>query len=212
MNDLISELDEVRRAVRAGTLPTGDGHVVELRRTYPAPPDDVWDACTDPACIARWFLPITGELRLGGRYQLERNAGGEITGCDPPRRLDVTWEFGGDVSLVAVELTPAGDGATELRLEHTVPDNDHWATYGPGATGVGWDLALLGLGAYLRTGEGPADPAALIASPEARTFMRRSAEAWGEAHAASGVPRELARETAARTSAAYTPEPEAARS
>jgi hypothetical protein len=29
-------------------------------------------------------LPISGHLRLGGRYQLKGNSGGEITACDPP--------------------------------------------------------------------------------------------------------------------------------
>lgn len=39
----------------------------------------MWDACTDPERIPRWFLPISGDLRLNGRYQLEGNAGGAIT-------------------------------------------------------------------------------------------------------------------------------------
>ena len=30
--------------------------------------DDVWDACTNPERIPRWFLPVSGDLRLGGRY------------------------------------------------------------------------------------------------------------------------------------------------
>ena len=29
-----------------------------------------------PSGFPRWFLPISGELRLGGRYQLTGNAGG----------------------------------------------------------------------------------------------------------------------------------------
>ena len=31
-----------------------------------------------PERIPRWFLPVSGDLRLGGRYQLEGNAGGEV--------------------------------------------------------------------------------------------------------------------------------------
>ena len=152
MNDLIAELERVRRSVASETAPDGPVHVVELRRTYDAPAEDVWDACTNPERIPRWFLPVSGDLRLGGRFQLEGNAGGEISECEPPRRLAVTWEFGGDASLVTLDLVPAGGGATELLLRHAVGDNDHWATYGPGATGVGWDLALLGLAQYVRTG------------------------------------------------------------
>ena len=206
MNDLIAELERVRRSVASENAPDGPVHVVELRRTYDAPAEDVWDACTNPERIPRWFLPVSGDLRLGGRFQLEGNAGGEITECEPPRRLAVTWEFGGDASLVTLDLAPAGDDATELLLRHAVGDNDHWATYGPGATGVGWDLALLGLAQYVRTGALSVDPETFQTSPEAVAFMQRSAADWGAAHAAAGTRAEIADEAAARTSAAYAPE------
>jgi uncharacterized protein YndB with AHSA1/START domain len=209
MNDLIAELERVRRSVGSDTAPDGPVHVVELRRTYDAPTEDVWDACTNRERIPRWFLPVTGDLRPGGRFQLKGNAGGEITECEPPRRLAVTWEFGGEVSLVTLELAPAGDAATELVLRHAVPDNDHWATYGPGATGVGWDLALLGLALHLRAGA-PVDPNGFETSPEAREFMRRSAADWGAAHVAAGAQAADADEAAARTSAFYAPDPERA--
>ena len=206
MNDLIAELERVRRSVASETVPDGPVHVVELRRTYDVPTEDVWDACTNPERIPRWFLPVSGDLRPGGRFQLEGNAGGEITECEPPRRLAVTWEFGGDTSLVTLDLAPSGGDATELLLRHAVGDNDHWATYGPGATGVGWDLALLGLAQYLRSGALDLDPEAFQASPEALEFMRRSAADWGTAHAAAGTRPAVADEAAARTSAAYAPE------
>jgi uncharacterized protein YndB with AHSA1/START domain len=206
MNDLIAELERVRRSVASETAPDGPVHVVELRRTYDGSAEDVWDACTNSERLPRWFLPISGDLRLGGRFQLEGNAGGEITECEPPRRLAVTWEFGGDTSLVTLDLAPAGDDATELLLRHAVGDNDHWATYGPGATGVGWDLTLLGLAQYLRTGALDVDPEAFHASPEGVAFMRRSAADWGAAHAAAGTRAQIADEAAARTSAFYAPD------
>jgi uncharacterized protein YndB with AHSA1/START domain len=207
MKDLMAELERVRRSVG------GDGraHVVELRRVYGAPAEDVWDACTNPDRIPRWFLPVSGDLRLGGRFQLEGNAGGEITECEPPRRLALTWEFGGDVSVLTVDLAPAGDHETELRLRHAVGDDEHWATYGPGAVGVGWDLTLLGLGLHLSTGAAAVDdPQAFTASPEGQALMRRSAADWGAAHAAAGAEAATASEAAARTSAAYAPDPDGA--
>lgn len=210
MNDLIAELERVRRSVGSETAPDGPVHVVELRRTYDAPAEDVWDACTNADRIPRWLLPITGNLRLGGRFQLEGNAGGEITECEPPRRLAITWEFGGNTSLVTLGLAPAGAAATELLLRHAVDDDDHWAAYGPGAVGVGWDIALLGLALYLDTGASIDDPQAFGASPEGRAFMRRSAADWGAAHAVAGVHAAIADGAAARTSAAYAPDPESA--
>lgn len=73
-----------------------------IRRTYNAAPEDVWDALTDPDRLVRWFLPITGDLRVGGRYSLEGNASGRIVRCDPPREIGLTWEMGGGSSDVTV--------------------------------------------------------------------------------------------------------------
>ena len=72
MKDLVDEINAVHRAVRVD----GENAAVVLRRTYPAAVADVWDALTSPERIARWFLPVTGDLHLGGKYQLEGNAGG----------------------------------------------------------------------------------------------------------------------------------------
>src|SRR6186713_2161510 len=91
--------------------------VVAVRR-YPTGIDDLWQAITDAERIPRWFMPISGELRLGGRYQLEGNAGGTITRCEPPRALGVTWEFGGGMSWVSVTLDAEGEDCTRLTLEH----------------------------------------------------------------------------------------------
>ena len=120
-------------------------------------------------------MPISGDLHVDGHYQLEGNAGGTITTCEPPEHLAVTWEFDGAVSWVDVYLTPS-DAETVLRLEHValVEDfDDKWDEFGPGAVGVGWDSALLGLAEHLATGEAVnpdfADPALL-------EFMRRSSD------------------------------------
>ena len=73
-------------------------------RAYPTSVEDLWDAVTSAERIPRWFLPITGQLRVAGRYQLEGNAGGDILECEPPRRFAITWEYGGDVSWVELRL------------------------------------------------------------------------------------------------------------
>src|SRR5690606_13508758 len=127
--------------------------VVTLRREYPAPIDDVWDAITTADRLARWFMPVSGDLHEGGRYQLEGNAGGQIRRCDAPTTLVLTWNPGEqpevDDSIVELLLEPTGEG-TRLTLVHTaVPPEDFWDTYGPGAVGVGWDLSLVGLAAHL---------------------------------------------------------------
>ena len=94
MIDIDREIEAVQREVGEGSVPAGVGHSVLLRREYDARIDDVWDALTNPERIGRWFLPISGDYRLGGRYQFEGNAGGEIVECDRPHRLKVTWVYG----------------------------------------------------------------------------------------------------------------------
>ncbi|MGH9159625.1 MAG: SRPBCC family protein, partial [Vicinamibacteraceae bacterium] len=180
-------------------------------RTYDTTVEDTWDALTSAERIPRWFLPISGDLRLGGRYQLKGNAGGEITACKPPRHLAVTWEYGGSLSWVTVELAGDTSGRTRLQLEHVVPVGDHWEQFGPGAPGVGWDLAIMGLGQHLATGAvvNADEAAAWFASDEGRAFMRESSDDWCRAAIAAGVDETSARAAAARTIAAYTGESQA---
>ena len=109
---------------------------VALSRSYSTTVEDLWNAVTNGERIPRWFLPISGELEPGGRYQLDGNAGGVITACERPSRLTLTWEFGGDVSWVEVGLAVDGPGHARLTLTHTAHLSEHWGEYGPGAAGV----------------------------------------------------------------------------
>ena len=95
MIDVTEQINAIRRKVGGQVLQVGQVRVVTVSRSYPAELADVWDACTNPERIPRWFLPVSGELKEGGRYQLEGNAGGTITHCDPPHGFDATWEMGG---------------------------------------------------------------------------------------------------------------------
>jgi DNA-binding transcriptional ArsR family regulator/uncharacterized protein YndB with AHSA1/START domain len=161
----------------------GEDVAVVARRTYDADATDVWDALTDPARIARWFMPISGDLRKGGNFQLEGNAGGDILECAAPHRFRVT--FGSEVSIVEVRLTREGE-RTALVLEHTVPIE--MAQSGAGAlwVGPGWDGAVMGLGLYL-AGEAPEDPVAAASSPEVVAFNEKSVRAWAAAVESSGT-------------------------
>src|SRR6267142_1450183 len=100
MIDVSHQINSVSRQVGSRVLSAGEARSVTITRTYDGPVEDVWDACTNPQRIPRWFLPISGELRLGGRYQLEGNAGGTVERCDPPHSFAATWEFGGEVTWI----------------------------------------------------------------------------------------------------------------
>ena len=180
---------------------------VTLSRGFPTTIEDLWDAVTNEKRLPLWFLPITGELQLGGRYQLEGNAGGLITACDRPAHLALTWEFGDDVSWVEVRFSDDRAGHARLTLTHTALLSEHWNEYGPGATGVGWEMGLMGLAIHLEQPTEPMpDEAAFAASPEAKAFIQASSEGWGQAAIASGTDPTAAGAASRRTTAFYTGE------
>ncbi|MDX6371820.1 MAG: hypothetical protein QOD98_808 [Nocardioidaceae bacterium] len=193
--DTKAELAAVEREVTGTDL--------RLTRRYAEGPDEVWSALTEADRIGRWLAPVTGDLTLGGRYQVEGNAGGEITDCDPPRSFAATWEFGGHVGRIVVTLGDSEGGGTLLELVHHLPSPpDHWEEFGPGAVGIGWEMGLMGLGLHL------ADPAAPRPAPEELPdltgMMRDCGDAWGRAAVDGGADPEWARASADRCVAAYT--------
>jgi uncharacterized protein YndB with AHSA1/START domain len=178
---------------------------------YDTPPEDLWDACTNPERISRWFLPISGDLRPSGRYAFEGNASGSIERCEPPHSVAATWEYGGQTSWVELRLTPEADGRTRFALEHIAHvDDELWAQFGPGAVGIGWDQAVLGLTLYLTS---PADlPEREAWSPgrhpmRAAKFTSLSSERWAEASIAAGTDAGEAQAAAARVTDFYSGQP-----
>jgi uncharacterized protein YndB with AHSA1/START domain len=207
MIDFSSAINTVQRRVGARVLESGEARTVMLTRSFNASIDDVWDVCTNPERIPRWFLPVSGDLRLGGRYQLEGNAGGTIERCNPPHGFSATWEYGGEVSWIELRLSAEADERTRLELEHVAHvDDARWIQYGPGATGVGWDLMLAGLDVHLRSGQSldPREVAAWTASEEGKRFMSLSSQKWCDASVAAGTEQSTAQAAADRTTAFYT--------
>ncbi|MDR7274642.1 SRPBCC family protein [Catenuloplanes atrovinosus] len=209
MIDVTAEVSAVRRRVGGRTLEAGEARVVSASRVYEAPLDDVWEACTSAERLARWFLPVSGDLTLHGRYELRGNASGTVTACDPPKGFDATWEFGGEVSWIELRLTPESAQRTRFTLDHIAHvDDERWTQFGPGAVGVGWDLSLMGLGLHLAAPDSINDPAEMEAwsqSPEGRRFITLASEDWGRASTEAGTPAAEATEAAARTTGFYAP-------
>ena len=205
MFDADDQIEFVSRTVGRRTVDHEDAHVLTISRTYPTDVEDLWDALTSIERIPRWFLPITGGLREGGHYQLEGNAGGTVQRCEPPKSFDATWEFAGDVSWIEVSVTPDGEGA-RFTLDHITRGGEHWDLYGPAATGIGFEMGILGLALHLRTGEA-IDPQLGMqwqTTDEAKRYMTRSGELWRDADVASGTDPDDAAGKAGRTLVAYT--------
>ena len=197
MIDILEHINAVQREVSR----TGETVTVRMRRTYQAEPEELWDALTDPERMRRWFWPVTGDFKVGGSFQLEQNAGGEILECEPPKRFKVT--FGGPTSLLELRLLPGSGSSTELELEHSMSEAP--APGGSGAlwVGPGWDGGLLGLALYV-DGDLPEDnnPVELAESPEVLQFNEKSVRAWIESIRSSGTTEEKDLTEAAKISMA----------
>jgi uncharacterized protein YndB with AHSA1/START domain len=209
MSDEIAKIvDAVTREVHDAEREGKPARVVVAARDYDTDLADLWDALTNSERLPRWFAKVTGDFKLGGRYAIEGNASGTITRCEPPREVALTWEFGPATSWVEVSLRAAGEGS-HLELRHIALIDPHWENFGPGATGVGWDLGLMGLSRHLENPAAQKPPEAdttWFASPEAKQFIALSSADWGRADIASGADAAKARAAAEATRKFYSGE------
>jgi uncharacterized protein YndB with AHSA1/START domain len=203
--DVDHQINAVRRALGKRVIGSGEAHVVTISQAYDTDPDDLWDAVTNIERIPRWLLPISGDLLVGGSYQLDGQAGGTVLTCDPPKNFTATWEYGGNVSWIDVNVHADGPDRSRLVIEHIAHADENWPQFGPGAVGIGWDSMLLGLAIHLDTG-GSIDPSfgpQWTATEDGRRFMKSFGEAWYAAHVASGEDPTEARAQADRCIKAY---------
>ncbi len=108
---------------------TADGGVIRFERRLPYPVAEVWDAITNPARLAEWWLPfdadITVDLREGGELVMVATGDEPMTitctfvRVDPPVLLEHTHVDPG--SLMRWELEAVDTGCV-LRLSHFVAD------------------------------------------------------------------------------------------
>jgi uncharacterized protein YndB with AHSA1/START domain len=207
--DIASHLGAIARVVEDREYQGQPVKVVIASRAYDTSPDDLWDALTDPARLKRWFAPVDGDLKLGGRFQVKGNASGTITACVPQKSFSATWEFGGAVSWINLAIEPTKSGGAHLTLEHLCPPSPHWGQFGPGAVGVGWELGLLGLGMHTRSGAArdQFDEHAWGASDEGKQFVTDTGEGWIAADIAGGESGANATTRGRATIAFYRGEP-----
>jgi uncharacterized protein YndB with AHSA1/START domain len=204
--DVDHQINGVKRTLGTRTIETGEAHVITISQSYDTDQEDLWDAVTNIERIPRWFLPISGDLTVGGVYQLEGQAGGTILTCDPPKNFTATWEYGGNVSWIDVSVSSDGPDRARLVLEHiTDVDDEIWREFGPGGVGMGWDSILLGLALHLATGESvdPSFGQQWLGTEDGRRFLALSGEQWYAANVALGVDRAAACALADRCLKAY---------
>ncbi len=111
------------------------GPEVVIRRVIRAPAERVYDAWTNTAEFARWFIPgegiaipsVTADVRVGGSYEIRMDKGGTVLRhygvyreLVRPTRIAFTWHSQHtewQETLVTIDLVPRG-GDTELTLRH----------------------------------------------------------------------------------------------
>lgn len=143
-----------------GTLGSADrAGVVRIEDRYDTTIEDLWEAVTDPARLARWYGQVEGDLRPGGQFRTyiesdDIESTGRVDACEPPHRLRVTtretdesYRRGQGVPPydqgIDVTLTPAGDQTT-LVIEVRGMPLDKIAFFG-----AGWQIRVEHLAAYL---------------------------------------------------------------
>ena len=74
--DIAAHLGAVHREVRNVEYNGQSAKDLIASRVYDTDIADLWEAVTDAERIKRWFSPVSGDLKLGGRYAVEGNASG----------------------------------------------------------------------------------------------------------------------------------------
>ena len=110
---------------------------LQLTRNYPAAPEKVWRAWTDPQALKRWWGPQPGDrvslaeldVRVGGQFRIvfggsegtEHEVQGSYREVVPNRKLVFTWCWPRSTpdreSLVTILFRAAGSG-TDLVFTH----------------------------------------------------------------------------------------------
>jgi uncharacterized protein YndB with AHSA1/START domain len=101
----------------------GERYRLVYTEVYATDPDDLWEALTTPERLARWMAVYTGDLRLGGTWEVASDGDGPwgrgtVTACDAPHGFTTTWQAEQeDPTELVVCLEPV-DAGTRLVLEH----------------------------------------------------------------------------------------------
>lgn len=131
--------------------PDGTG-TVHMDRVYATGIDDLWDAITTPARLARWIGSVDGTLAVGGTVRAEFTS--HWTGtirvdvCDAPAHVRVTMDDGAETTTTEAWLTAESDDRTRLVLEERGFTRDEVADHG-----AGWQVHVEDLETAIAGGE-----------------------------------------------------------
>lgn len=157
-----------RSTTTVGSMRALDGTrgAVRVEDVYDTGIEDLWDACTSPARLARWLAKVEGDPRVGGTIRLlfvsSADTAGIVETCDAPHHLLIRTEPGtAEEGEIEAWLSAEGE-RTRLVVEKRGLPLDKLHFYG-----AGWHTHLEDLGRSLATGAsvhpdgwGPESPSA----------------------------------------------------
>ena len=133
---------------------------LEVKRSIPATPQQVFDAWTIPSELAAWWAPPGGscgdvaiDLRPGGKYSIENEMPngiifvihGEYLAIDPPNLLQFTWVGGDGQADEIVTVTFDQQGAsTQVAVAHARVASEEAVE----SHSTGWRSCLDGLASH----------------------------------------------------------------
>jgi uncharacterized protein YndB with AHSA1/START domain len=110
--------------LRHRRIAAGEARVAVFTRTYETSVEDLWDACTDPERLRRWYTPVTGDLRRGGTVHQHNMGSATVEVCDAPHSLALSLGGGVDEISLALSAGPRAGTAT-LEVCHATTLDSH---------------------------------------------------------------------------------------
>lgn len=182
------ELTKTQHEFRRRRIAAGEARCAMFRRIYDAAIEDVWDACTNPERLRRWYAPVQGDLRLGGAFTQGDFGSGRITRCEPPRLLTVALGDGDPApDEIELRLSPGADGTTLLESSTPRPSIPMRSAVRSTTRSTAW-VAVTGrgcsawIGTYAARCRRTSTPRCCTCD---RSSGRRSSEAWRSSRSSS---------------------------
>jgi uncharacterized protein YndB with AHSA1/START domain len=125
---------------------------IRVEDVYDTDIDDLWNACTEPARLARWIGEVSGDLQLGGTFHASFTSTwtgpGRVDVCEQPHHLLLSMEPGTeDEAQIEAWLTAEADMTRLVVEERGLPlPALHFH-------GAGWQAHLEDLGRALAGGQ-----------------------------------------------------------
>jgi uncharacterized protein YndB with AHSA1/START domain len=147
---------------------------VRVEDVYDTDIDDLWEACTTPARLARWIAEVTGDLQVGGMihatFTSTWTGPARIEVCDAPHHLLLRTQPGAeDEGEIEAWLGAEGSRTRLIVEERGLPvDTLHYY-------GSGWQAHLEDLGRSLAL-DGSAHPAGWTEQTPSPTWQERWTE------------------------------------